>query len=250
MPDTPSPRTGMILLFARRCSARVGAVMLLALFAYVPLSEASRADGRDAGWHTDSSAPTAQDVATSPPAQFTVGPKLQRGMFLVASPGMLDPNFAQTVVLLVQYSGGGAMGLIINRPTDHALSEALPEIESLQSREDPVYLGGPVAPGHIILLMRAVEPPAASQHVMGHIYVSANQAPLLEMLERNDPKEGFHAFAGHAGWAPGQLDAEVERGGWRLADADESTVFELDAMEVWPELIKRTSGLWVFRPAW
>lgn len=240
MPDTP-PST-------RLCIALAGAaVVLLALFSYAPFSEASRADGRRVAKHADSGAPSTQSVATPPPAQFNIGPKLERGIFLVASPGMLDPNFAKTVVLLVEYSSEGAIGLIINRPTEHALSKVLPDIPPLRSREDPVYLGGPVAPDNIIVLMRAFVPPGASQHVVGNIYASASQVPLMEMLERDDPGEGFLAFAGHAGWAPGQLDGELARGGWRLTDADEPTVFELDAMEVWPALIRRTSGLWVLR---
>jgi putative transcriptional regulator len=182
--------------------------------------------------------------ASSPPS----GPapqRLESGLFLIASPGMVDPNFAETVVLLIEYGGAGAMGLVINRPSEHSLASALPELESLQGRSDSLYVGGPVGTDRIVLLFRTANPPPESAHVVHDIYVSASEIALKALLDREQSSEKFHAFAGHAGWAPGQLDSEMARGGWRLAEADAEIVFELEPGLVWPELIKRTSGLWV-----
>ncbi len=173
------------------------------------------------------------------------GPELARGVFLVASPGMADPNFSRTVVLLLEYGDSGAMGVVINRPSEHTLSSMLPEMDSPARAEDRVYIGGPVDPGRILLLLESSRPPPGSQPVVGDIHVSASQDALLEMLARDGPAERVHVFAGYAGWAPGQLDFELARGGWRVAEADAMTVFEQESADIWPELIRRTSGTWV-----
>ncbi len=187
-------------------------------------------------------------IATAVAALPRFGPRLRRGVFLVARPDMLDPNFAQTVVLLVEYGDEGALGIIINRPTEHRLESVLPDMAALKGREDRVYLGGPVAPGQVIVLLRAAGDVEAARHVVDDIYVSASRTPVLRMIERNDPAERFHAFAGHAGWAPGQLESELARGGWRIAEADAEMVFDIDAAEIWPALMRRTSGIWVRLP--
>ncbi len=170
---------------------------------------------------------------------------LAKGMFLVASRDLKDPNFTQTVVLLIAYDPGGAMGLVINRPTNLALSSVLPAMEELQERTDTVYIGGPVAQDRIVLLMRTDDRLDQAEHVFGDIYVSGSRSALRQMLAKAEPQEDFHAFVGYAGWAPGQLEGEVRRGDWLLSTADADTVFKKEASEVWPELLRENSGLWV-----
>ena len=178
------------------------------------------------------------------PAGFRPIPNLEAGVLLVARPGLPDPNFARTVILLVDYGEGGAMGLIINRPSRHRLSQALPDVEGLAERADLVYLGGPVAPQRMGLLLRAVAPPESSLHVVDDIYFTVSQDVLGEAVESDEAP--FHAFAGYAGWGPGQLDNELARGDWRLAQADAEIVFEQASEGIWPELIRLTEGVWVF----
>jgi len=172
------------------------------------------------------------------------GVELRQGIFLVASPTLTDPNFVRTVVLLVEYGPGGAMGLIVNRRMERTLADLLPEMDALHGRRDPVYFGGPVGGDRIVLLLQAPVPPPAARHVVGSLYVTASEASLRRLLE-DDSGARFHAFAGYSGWAPGQLDDELARGGWRLAEADEQVIFDRDPEEIWPELIRRTEGLWV-----
>jgi putative transcriptional regulator len=172
-------------------------------------------------------------------------PKLAKGKFLVASKQLRDPQFFETVVLLIEYDSQGAMGLIINRPTTVKLSEVLPEIEGLQKRSDTIYLGGPVAKNQLMLLIRTASPPEGSRLVFKDIYLSSSQTIIEKMIDNPDTPERFRVYAGYAGWAPGQLDREVSRGGWHILQADEESVFDKTPARIWPELIRRSSALWV-----
>jgi len=171
--------------------------------------------------------------------------RLSKGKFLVASRQLIDPNFSETVVLLVEYDRSGAMGLVLNRPTKMRLSTVLPDMEGLQDLPDTVYVGGPVAKNQMLLLIRSSSKPDDARLIFDDIYVSSSRALLRKMVDRRDPGQTFRLYAGHAGWAPGQLDQEVARGGWHVLQADVATVFEKAPGEIWPELIQRSSALWV-----
>ena len=177
--------------------------------------------------------------------QSTPQIQLAKGRFLVASRQLLDSQFSQTVVLLLQYGRQGAMGLVINQPTEMKLSNVLPEIEGLQQRSDPVYHGGPVAQKQLMLLIRTASPPEGSHHVFKDIYISSSQTVLKRMIEDPASEERFRVYAGYAGWAPGQLDMEVSRGGWHILRADPESVFDKSPPDIWPELIRRSSAQWV-----
>ena len=171
--------------------------------------------------------------------------ELSKGKFLVASKQLRDPQFFETVVLLLEYDSKGAMGLVINRPTTVKLSKVLPEIEGLQRRSDTIYLGGPVAKNQLMLLIRTSSPPEGSRPVFKDIYLSSSQRVIEKMIDNPDTPERFRVYAGYAGWAPGQLDHEVSRGGWHILQAGQERVFDKTPSEIWPELIRRTSALWV-----
>ena len=176
-------------------------------------------------------------------AEFSPAPDLGAGVLLVARPGLPDPRFAETVILLIDYGDRGAMGLVINRPSSHRLAEALPEVEGLTDRPDPIFLGGPVEPRRLGILLRSDLPPEQSHHVVDDIYFTVHRRILAAAIGRQD--QTFHAFAGYAGWASGQLDGELARGDWRLAHADAEIIFEQAAEAIWPELIRLTEGTWV-----
>lgn len=171
--------------------------------------------------------------------------KPSKGKFLVASRQLLDPNFSKTVILLIEYHRQGAMGVIINRPTELKLSKVLPDVDGLQQRPDTIYLGGPVAKNQLLLLIRTASPPEGSHHVFNDIYVSSSQTVIQRMLEDPNSGDRFRVYAGYAGWAPGQLDHEISRGGWHVLQGDVETVFDKSAPEIWPALIHRSSARWV-----
>lgn len=184
-------------------------------------------------------------VAIAPPVTPRDVTPLAQGTFLVANPGMLDPNFAESVVLLLEHGDDGAMGLVVNRPTQATLARLLPDVAWLQGRPEVVFIGGPVALEQVIILVRSALPPTPAEHVISDIYATESEEVLRGIIERKDPSEMFRVYAGYAGWAPGQLEGEIARGGWRLAPGDSAIVFEVPSGEVWPALIRRTSGDWV-----
>lgn len=216
------------------------AAILILLAALRSLVLAGTVSDQSAEFHPSSS-PAIQDAAN----QSLVQIELSKGRFLVASRQLLDSQFSKTVVLLLQYGRQGAMGLVINQPTEMKLSTLLPEIEGLQQRSDPIYHGGPVAQQQLMLLIRTTSPPEGSHHVFKDIYISSSQKVIKRMIEDPASKERFRVYAGYAGWAPGQLDMEVSRGGWHILRADPETVFDKSSPDIWPELIRRSSAQWV-----
>ena len=169
---------------------------------------------------------------------------LARGMFLIASRRLLDPNFSESVVLLLEYDAKGALGLIVNRPTDLQLTELLPEVGELKNRADIVYVGGPVSKERIVLLLRSDQHPEGSGRVFADTYVSSSMETLKTAVALSGKGGTFHAYVGFAGWGPGQLDGEVSRGDWHVSPAEEAMVFDRASEEIWPELIEKNSGQW------
>jgi len=170
---------------------------------------------------------------------------LARGKFLIAGRNLNDPNFGKTVVLLVQYGPGGALGLILNRPTPMKLGEILPDLEGPGTAEQ-IYFGGPVSPGSLGMLVGADTAPSEAEEVIAGVHFSRSR-PLLDRLAGKKKNVTFRVFAGYAGWAAGQLDAEVERGDWYVVGADAGAVFPEDAQGLWRLLIpadpKRSASL-------
>ncbi len=170
---------------------------------------------------------------------------LSRGKFLVAGKNMRDPRFAETVLLLIDYSQEGAMGIIINRPTEVKLSAAFPAIEGLKQRKDIIYIGGPVGVERMFLLIRSAGATEESLRVFDDVSISSSEKVLRQMAGSGNPAKKFRVYAGYAGWSAQQLDQEVMRGDWRVLQADSKTIFDKRSSEIWPELIQQSSNLWV-----
>ncbi|HEX3691122.1 MAG TPA: YqgE/AlgH family protein [Solirubrobacteraceae bacterium] len=161
-----------------------------------------------------------------------------RGQLLVAGPGLLDPNFWRTVVLIVEHSEEGALGLVLNRPSETTVGEAVSELEQLLELDEPLYVGGPVQPSALIVLAEFDQPTEAALIAFEDIGVLANGA-------QEDPSLSVRrgrAFVGHAGWGPGQLDGEVERGDWILERALRDDAFSGTPMELWSKVLTRKGG--------
>lgn len=170
---------------------------------------------------------------------------LAQGKFLVASRRLLDPNFRETVVLLIRYGPDGAIGLVINRPVELKISTVLPDIKELERSQETLYLGGPVEPARVLLLVRSAKPPEASMPVFGDVYLSSSQKVLQDLIKKPVKEERFRIYAGYAGWAPKQLESELDRGHWHVLKADTETLFDKKSSEIWQELIQRVSVKWV-----
>ena len=177
-------------------------------------------------------------------APARIGFPLQRGMFLLASPRLGDPRFAQTVVLLLEYDETGTLGLVVNRPTELTLHDVL-ETPLPNSAEHLVFSGGPVEHRRLIALLRSTDAVEGAARVAGDIHASGSVDTLRRMLERDGHAADVHTYLGYAGWSPGQLDAELARGDWIVTPADAASIFDTPPADVWRDLMRRNAGRWV-----
>ena len=176
------------------------------------------------------------------PARIGYPPR--RGMFLVAAPALRDPRFAQTVILLLEYDETGALGIVINRPTELSLDDAL-VTPPPNSAGHAVFAGGPVEHRRLIALFRSPVAEDGAQHVFGDVQASGSIDTLRRMLERDGHAADVHTYLGYAGWSPGQLDAELARGDWIVTPADAASIFDTPPGDVWRNLMRRNAGRWV-----
>jgi putative transcriptional regulator len=171
--------------------------------------------------------------------------QLASGKFLVADRQLTDPNFRETVVLLIHYGPDGAMGLVINRSVQMELSIVVPDVKELHQRKGTLHLGGPVHPNSILLLVRTANPPEKSIPVFDDVYLSSSEELLQRFIKSPAEEEKFQIYAGYAGWAPDQLESEYNRGHWHVLNADSAMLFDKESSEIWRELIIQTSVKWV-----
>ena len=175
--------------------------------------------------------------ALAAPAQATHD--LGIGKLLVAKRDAPDSTFAETVVLLVRYSQGGTVGLMLNRRTAVPVSRALDPLKGASGRSDPVFAGGPVELPNVLALLRSSVMPEGAEHVTGKVYL----VPTGELLEktlakRPDPAD-FRVYLGYCGWAPGQLENETSHGFWQVLNGSADIVFDSDPETLWSRLIER-----------
>lgn len=163
-------------------------------------------------------------------------------VLLVARDELTDPNFKGSVVLVMNNLGPGPGGVILNRPTRMPVSHLFPDLPQLASLDDKVYFGGPVGLPAVSFLFRADAPPDSAIRVLDGVYFGRDRALLVKLLGREKPMEGLRIFAGLSGWAPGQLEAEIARGDWKLAPADADGIFERRPPRPWPERESAGSG--------
>jgi putative transcriptional regulator len=155
-------------------------------------------------------------------------------ILLIGRAELPDPDFADSVVLVMNNLGSAPAGIIVNRPTHVAVAELFPKLKRLTQLHDKVYFGGPVEFGSIWFLFRATTPPERAIQAFDGVCLSADRELLLRLLGRAKPMEGLRIFIGHAGWAPGQLEAEINRGAWNLERADSEAIFNGKAEHPWP----------------
>ncbi len=180
--------------------------------------------GRSASWLPRCAGALVLLLASSWPASGE-DPKPLTAIILVARSELPDPNFADSVLLVMNNLGPAPIGIIVNRPTHVAVAELFPDIKRLSRLQDKVYYGGPVAFGSVWFLFRAATAPPHSIKAVDGVCLSADRDLLLQLLGRDKPMEGLRIFVGHAGWAPGQLEDEINRGDWTLGRANAEAIF-------------------------
>ncbi|UTI65277.1 YqgE/AlgH family protein [Paraconexibacter antarcticus] len=162
-----------------------------------------------------------------------------KGKLLIASPALVDPNFVRTVVLVAEHSTEGTLGLILNRPTDSAVADSVDELRGVVEIGDPVYVGGPVQTDAVMVLAEFEDATMAAALVLDDIGFLPAEADMVAIAAAT---RRARVFAGHSGWAPGQLDSELEEGAWILADAEPEDVFVVDTDDLWAAALQRKGG--------
>ena len=157
------------------------------------------------------------------------------GSLLVASPVLFDPNFARTVVLMLQHDADGSLGVVLNRPSDEPVERHLPEWVRRLEEPPVVFVGGPVEPAVAIGVIRADRPQEPT---------ALSGVGLVDL--GNDPASGaagpVRVFSGYAGWGPGQLEAELTEGAWMVLEATTEDVFTPDPERLWGKVLRRQGG--------
>ncbi len=165
---------------------------------------------------------------------------LAAGKLLVASRDLGDPNFAETVVLLVHYDAEGAVGLILNRRTHVPLSRVLEGIKAAKDRSDPVYLGGPVETPAVFSLLRSPTKVEGAEHIFGGVYLITTKDLLEKTIAARPDQQTFHVYLGYAGWSNEQLRTEMALGAWFIFPGDAGAVFKSDPDSLWQHMIGKT----------
>jgi putative transcriptional regulator len=163
-----------------------------------------------------------------------------QGHLLVASPALLDPNFRRAVVLVTEHTEDGAAGLVLNHPSPVEVAGAVPQLEPVVDDGEPVWVGGPVQPEAVLVLGEFFDPDDAAVPLFG----------ALGFPSLSDPEEIVPAttrrrvFAGCAGWAAGQLEAELADEDWILEPALADDAFTEDPEELWRDVLRRKGGIY------
>lgn len=156
------------------------------------------------------------------------------GRLLVANPSLDDPNFSESVLLILVHEDNGTAAIFLNRPTWVDPVEAFPEIAELAAYHDALYLGGPIAPAELLLLFEQDGPPPPGVlPIADGVYFSPNAALLAEMDLASPDAPRARIYAGRAEWGPGQLARELAAGRWRVVTADSDDLFAEDPASLW-----------------
>jgi len=174
------------------------------------------------------------------PVQFKNARNLGAGKLLVASRELADPNFAETVILLIRYDPQGVVGLVVNRRTDVPLSRVLEGLKAAKERTDPVYLGGPIETPGVVALFQSSTKIEGAEHIFSGVYLISAKTLFEQTLSTRPDPGVFHVYVGYAGWTIAQLRKEVELGAWFIFPADASTVFNSHPDSLWSQMIRKT----------
>jgi len=157
---------------------------------------------------------------------------------LVASPAIEDPNFRRSVILIGHHDAGGALGVVLNRPAGKTVEDAAPPVAEMIGEGD-LHVGGPVMPEAVVIVAEFERPEDAAILAFENVGVLATDTPPEQVEEKTIR---LRAFAGHAGWSAGQLDAELAEDDWIVAPADADTIFDEDPADLWSRVLTDMGG--------
>jgi putative transcriptional regulator len=173
------------------------------------------------------------------PVQDQPAANLAAGKLLVARRGMADPNFAQSVILLVEYGEEGTVGLVLNRQTKIPISKLSKELDVAKGRTDPLYLGGPVETSTVMALVRSRAKPDDAKLVFSDVYMVSNKETLEKTMSSGTAPSTLRLYLGYSGWDAGQLEWELGMGAWDVLAANPGMVFDPHPETLWSRLVER-----------
>lgn len=168
--------------------------------------------------------------------------EVRAGMLLVATPVLLDPNFADTVVLILDSDENGALGVVLNRPSAVPVAEVLADWGDVVVEPEVLFQGGPVSTEGalaVAVLSTPDDVPVGFREVHGRLGIVDLDTPL-ELLAGS--LDGLRIFAGYAGWGADQLEAEIAEGSWYVVPAQVPDVFRLDPHDLRKDVMRRQPG--------
>jgi putative transcriptional regulator len=168
--------------------------------------------------------------------------EVRPGMLLVATPQLLDPNFIDTVVLMLDVDDGGALGVVLNRPSPIPVSEVLETWSDITSEPEVLFRGGPVSTEGalaVAMLRDEEDVPVGFREVDGPLGLVDLDTPV-ELVTGS--LAGMRIFAGYAGWGADQLAAEIDEGSWYVVPGEAFDAFRLDPTELWRDVLRRQPG--------
>jgi putative transcriptional regulator len=177
----------------------------------------------------------------------TPRPASLAGQILLASPGMRDPRFDHTVILMVRHNAGGALGIVLNHPLGErplaSLLDALGEKDDGITGSVRIFSGGPVQPEIGFVIHSTDYHRAATIDIDGHVAVTSSPEILRDIASQHGPQKALVAF-GYAGWGAGQLEGEIGQRAWFAATADSKLIFDDDRDKLWDDaMARRTQDL-------
>ena len=175
------------------------------------------------------------------PASLAQAPEPANAVLLVAKPGMADPRFSETVVLVTQTEDAQTVGVILNRPLAVKLSQLVSDASLTRNYKQPVFFGGPVLERTLLALFHSEEQPAAPAfHMLKGVYLSMHPQNVERLLRERS--SGYRIYSGFSGWAPRQLEGELAADGWYVIAAREEFLFRADTSGLWQELLEKARG--------
>jgi len=157
------------------------------------------------------------------------------GHLLISNASLFDPNFRRTVVLIGHHDDEGAVGVVLNRPLDVTVDEAVPPLAELVDDDEALFEGGPVQPDGAVVLAEFTDPGLAGVVAFGSVGFLPDE---VDDADRGAIVQA-RIFAGYSGWGPGQLEAELAEDAWLLTPATTADVFTAEPERLWEGVISR-----------